>query len=1089
MILEPERCGSSLASAASYGDAPGIELRDPEPAASLGNPPAGLIMPGYVKSDQAALVRFVRQYMSFLRPTALNRIIKAILKPENKLFNRLYPEILNIEDGSYICLSNDLWAKGKGQGQIEDAIHRQIGPSRLQERFQYFTNPLRLCEKRGTEYIGPPPLERIVNRGLVVLTFEYDPDCNEREFLEQQIRWSIAGTDKLCRLDVLYSALCGFRDFRHLEVVWSGNKSCHLHILVDSRHLARFNGDFEVPPGAHPEVPDGLILRSGLMACWSPVEQIIRQKLEIAIPPDPRLKEPDRYRRTPWGVRIATDHRDNPTKNILEAPAGTRIPQIVTYSRGRAYPKSGEEWLLPPRTFFDEVRRSRSHRSPRPLTPTPGLDAAAKGDLIAAINRLCERLFGGPDKAPSAVDVDRYKDDWRIRFRNNLQDCTPGSFLIGRYNTIAVGSKDPDISRRRFEFPVNANELVEAFLSRGTLSAGLPSRSQSWVERFFVDTMDWLHQPQFSEGSELDIENDGLAPDAKHHEVPLPDWFLVERPKVGDGIMPRATFRSILEFATNHQLSAIVSAEGASKTSTVLDVMLDDRDDHRVFQPGFLVVACRSYEQAHRKCTEFNQCKGPEKGFRGIVLRSFDEVLREIVPGFRSSAERAARNGFSSEIEAVYADPSNAHIEVINRYRHQIQYELGSRGDRGHGFDRTIRDSTVIFTTHGLVQNWFHPGGTRYWLHPRFEEWLSARNNLDCKTERRIQGQIQYETQLSWVLHDECSMADLLTIHPRDDVAWVHKFTASVPNFKNLRFTDRLEAFESYREGGGALSFDEMTSIAEARYTEQDLTTINPDVEPFGVNNSPNSPYLRINGQQYYARIRDWWTRNSYRLTLTTTERKIRTALEFIRRRDLERIDTHPKYGPALREWRSYLDSVGITTRPEGPATWRITDLPVASYLPRDRMRVQIYLDDRARAFRKDQPDRQWVRHIHQQILARDPDAIIISNKADEYGITPNKAKGLNDYIGRKIYYVMMFPSPDQYRGLLVENAVFGRDDSVKLHLIDEFDQIVGRTLGFRYRAGSEVIVIMPTRLWRQIALTLLTESNYQPQVIIECPW
>jgi len=163
--------------------------------------------------------------------------------------------------------------------------------------------------------------------------------------------------------------------------------------------------------------------------------------------------------------------------------------------------------------------------------------------------------------------------------------------------------------------------------------------------------------------------------------------------------------------------------------------------------------------------------------------------------------------------------------------------------------------------------------------------------------------------------------------------------------------------------------------------------------------------------------------------------------------------------------------------------------LPVASYLPRDRMRVQIYLDDRARAFRKDQPDRQWVRHIHQQILARDPDAIIISNKADEYGITPNKAKGLNDYIGRKIYYVMMFPSPDQYRGLLVENAVFGRDDSVKLHLIDEFDQIVGRTLGFRYRAGSEVIVIMPTRLWRQIALTLLTESNYQPQVIIECPW
>ena len=268
------------------------------------------------------MLDFVRRHMSFLRATSLNRMIKAIEKPCNQLFNRIYPEILNIEDGSYICLSNDLFAQGKSQEQIESAINRQMAPSRLQEGFPYFTNPLLLCEKRGREYTGPPPLERIVNRGQVVLTFEYDPDRNARDFLEQQIRWSIAGTDKRCRLDILYDALCGFRDFRHLEVVWSGNKSCHVHVLVDSRHLARsrFAGDSEVPPGAYPEVPDGLVLRSGLMACWSPVEQIIRQKLEIAIPPDPRLKEPDRYRRTPWGIRIATDHRDDPTKNILEAP-------------------------------------------------------------------------------------------------------------------------------------------------------------------------------------------------------------------------------------------------------------------------------------------------------------------------------------------------------------------------------------------------------------------------------------------------------------------------------------------------------------------------------------------------------------------------------------------------------------------------------------------------------------------------------------------------------------------------------------------------------------------------------------------------
>ena len=53
-------------------------------------------------------------------------MIKAIEKPANKLFNRVFPEILNIEDGSYICLSNDLFAKGKSQEQIESAINRQM---------------------------------------------------------------------------------------------------------------------------------------------------------------------------------------------------------------------------------------------------------------------------------------------------------------------------------------------------------------------------------------------------------------------------------------------------------------------------------------------------------------------------------------------------------------------------------------------------------------------------------------------------------------------------------------------------------------------------------------------------------------------------------------------------------------------------------------------------------------------------------------------------------------------------------------------------------------------------------------------------
>src|ERR1700758_751695 len=196
MIFDANRCGSSSAFADTCGGLTGSKSMDPEPATNSGATSAANIIPAYLKSDQAALLGFVRRHMSFLRATSLNRMIKAIEKPQNKLFDRLYPEILNIEDGSYICLSSDLWAKGKSQGQIEDAVNRQASPAQLQELFAYFTKPLRLCDKRGREYIGPPPLERVVNRGHLVLTFEYDPDRNEREFLEQQIRWSIAGMAK-----------------------------------------------------------------------------------------------------------------------------------------------------------------------------------------------------------------------------------------------------------------------------------------------------------------------------------------------------------------------------------------------------------------------------------------------------------------------------------------------------------------------------------------------------------------------------------------------------------------------------------------------------------------------------------------------------------------------------------------------------------------------------------------------------------------------------------------------------------------------------------------------------------------------------
>ena len=94
----------------------------------------------------------------------------------------------------------------------------------------------------------------------------------------------------------------------------------------------------------------------------------------------------------------------------------------------------------------------------------------------------------------------------------------------------------------------------------------------------------------------------------------------------------------------------------------------------------------------------------------------------------------------------------------------------------------------------------------------------------------------------------------------------------------------------------------------------------------------------------------------------------------------------------------------------------------------------------------------------------------------------------MNNFIGKKIYYVVMFPSPNLYRDLVIENAVRNARNRVQQEFVDEFDQIVGRTLGFRHRPGSEAIVIMSKRLWKQIGLTLQS-SKYYPEIIPERPW
>jgi hypothetical protein len=405
-------------------------------------------------------------------------------------------------------------------------------------------------------------------------------------------------------------------------------------------------------------------------------------------------------------------------------------------------------------------------------------------------------------------------------------------------------------------------------------------------------------------------------------------------------------------------------------------------------------------------------------------------------------------------------------------------------------------------------------------MHPLFESWAAARAEGDFIEARLIGRQIQNATKLSWVLHDEIGISDLMTKHDKQKVDLVNEFVEGVetsvtpskgetlPKFEELTLPKKLAEFKKWLrqrahrslDTSPPLTFEEMLQIYEIDYSAQDLMVVDPGAEPFGINNTPDSPYLMIKGRAYYAKLRDWWEHVRYKLTVTTTERKILRSLDHIRAKQLQAIEKDPQYGPQLRTWRADTANLGpddwVPQKPEVPQKflpiWCVNEYPLTGYLPPDHLRVQIYLDDRARVPRKNDPKRTSVTTIYEEIKAADPNAIVISNcLPDTDAITPAKAKGANDYIGKRIYYVMLHPAQDKYRDLLIENAVFAARNFVQLEFVDEFDQIVGRTLGFRYRppgstvngtivTGSEAIVITSPKLWKQVAGPLCRYSKYE---------
>lgn len=200
----------------------------------------------YIKDDVDGWTACVQQYLHFLPKKALSRIKRAIAKPQSNLLSVMAKSMFDVANQTYVPLSDEVWVPGYNHKQtlaqsLKNRPITEVGTDGI----QYFTNTLTVPHEDDAGRYFPPPSERIINCGFYVHTFEVDPTENYQEGLIEQISWCMGGKKDInCKIGEVYKELSRYKDFRALEYVWSGNKSCHLHIIFDTRHLSPQRFDY-----------------------------------------------------------------------------------------------------------------------------------------------------------------------------------------------------------------------------------------------------------------------------------------------------------------------------------------------------------------------------------------------------------------------------------------------------------------------------------------------------------------------------------------------------------------------------------------------------------------------------------------------------------------------------------------------------------------------------------------------------------------------------------------------------------------------------------------------------------------------------
>jgi len=766
---------------------------------------------------------------------------------------------------------------------------------------------------------------------------------------------------------------------------------------------------------------DGLhgAFRNYYRDCFKRLSEAFDDVMLPGILPDAAMRFPEQFRRLPNGTSVIEDQK----KHIFDLPTGTKILQATLFEDILKKAPGGAD-----RAFLNALELKRYTTQAKPVVKAAGgKSQPAPVWMNDDEHRYCHEQLDvlikskvGPDGYPKLAGLEI---DSRLiaRLYANQFDQNPNIILFGDSNRpFACGGQRADTQ-------INIGTPLRYHIQRW---------QRSWRR---------LHPGQ---------------PDA----APVPDFTAVQviEPALDEAPIDEAEARTLFasqfsDLMDQHDILLVQGSEGFGKTTQAMrmlpslakSIIRNEMAKAEAIGAGFecsvigrqrSAFATASYDQAVEKCAAFNDLHNTDATL-GIVFRSFnacyDKALEKVFGNDwhkqKFTTASAADDDQKSVIRAIQSRQSDVWTELASIHAEMFEPVRQAKS--------TVH--VVLFMVHDVLHQWTEGGLSPLFSHSAFFE-----------TEVENLWSLKEDTALVVAVQDEVARSHFLTLEPMASVQWCEALfeTGGPWSEDSLHLGEAKKSWLAHDAATpGTVEFADTIRIFRSEVRSNTHAGVGP-IERYGANESGMSwpMFEERHIHQYAYRKRSWWKGLARKTIILTTEG---LPTELFRQATI-----------GLKSAAIYKAVFPMMSR------GRLE----AHVLPSLSASENATLVGQMR-------DTLGIPELH----------AICNNQVDILDSTSiPKAKGSNELADRNIIQIANFVSPSaregglsEYDELQVINLVFGIRNAIRLHHVDQINQVAGRNLGHRYQSNRHVLMISKT-LWNTLQTELMSGSRYALDLI-----